>query len=68
MPDCLALKGVSMAQRERIERAFQTPRLLLVWHSERVVLAGEWEKNSTYHHFADYGILEIIDDAGKPLR
>jgi hypothetical protein len=57
-----------MAQRERIERAFQTPRLLLVWHSERVVLAGEWEKNSTYHHFADYGILEIIDDAGKPLR
>jgi hypothetical protein len=51
-----------------LSERFKLPACSLVWHSERVVLAGEWKKNSTYHHFADYGILEIIDDAGKPVR
>lgn len=61
----LGSEGVSMAQRERIERAFRTRAYSWYGHSERVVLAGECEKNSTYHHFPDYGILEIIDDAGS---
>ncbi|NOQ50959.1 MAG: phenylacetate--CoA ligase family protein, partial [Desulfuromonadaceae bacterium] len=26
---------------------------------------GECEKNDTYHHFPDYGVLEIIDDHGN---
>ena len=62
----LGSEGVSMAQRERIERAFRTRAYSWYGHSERVVLAGECEKNSTYHHFPDYGILEIIDDEGNP--
>ena len=62
----LGSEGASMAQRERIERAFRTRVYSWYGHSERVILAGECEKNSTYHEFPDYGILEIIDDGGKP--
>lgn len=58
----LGSEGASEAQRERIEQAFRTRVYSWYGHSERVVLAGECEKNSTYHHFPDYGILEIIDD------
>ncbi len=68
MPDIraalLGSEGPSLEQRERIERAFRTRAYSWYGHSERVVLAGECEKNSTYHHFPDYGILEIIDDNG----
>ncbi len=58
----LGSEGVTEVQRERIERAFRTRAYSWYGHSERLVLAGECEKNSTYHHFPDYGILEIIDD------
>jgi len=58
----LGSEGVSELQRERIERAFRTRAYSWYGHSERVILAGECEKNSTYHHFPDYGVLEIIDD------
>src|SRR5690606_24049033 len=52
-------------QRERIEAAFNTRVYSWYGHSERVVLAGECESSSSYHHFPDYGILEIIDDQGR---
>lgn len=61
----LGSEGATTGQRERIERAFRTRAYSWYGHSERVVLAGECEKNSTYHHFPDYGILEIIDDNGN---
>jgi phenylacetate-CoA ligase len=61
----LGSEGTSTDQRSRIERAFSTRAFAFYGHSERVVLAGECEKNSTYHHFPDYGILEIIDDSGN---
>jgi len=62
----LGSEGLSSAQRERIERAFQTRVYSWYGHSERLVLAGECEENSTYHHLPDYGILEIVDDNGYP--
>ena len=69
MPDIkaalLGSEGAMPGQRERIELAFRTRAYSWYGHSERVVLAGECEKNSTYHHFPDYGILEIIDDHGN---
>jgi phenylacetate-CoA ligase len=39
----------------------------LTWygHSERVILGGECEYTSAYHHFPDYGVLEIINDQGE---
>jgi phenylacetate-CoA ligase len=61
----LGSEGVSIAQRERIELAFRTRAYSWYGHSERVILAGECQKNSTYHHFPDYGSLEIIDDEGN---
>lgn len=61
----LGSEGSTTVQRNRIERAFRTRVYTWYGHSERVVLAGECEKNSTYHHFPDYGILEIIDDKGN---
>lgn len=58
----LASEGASEVQRERIEKGLRTRAYSWYGHSERLVLAGECEKNNTYHHFPDYGILEIIDD------
>lgn len=60
----LASEGLIPSQRERIEKAFQTRVFSWYGHSERVVLAGECEKSSAYHHFPDYGILEMIDEKG----
>ncbi len=69
LPDLKAVllgsEGASSAQRERIGTAFGARVYSWYGHSERVVLAGECEKNSTYHHFPDYGYLETVDDAGK---
>ena len=61
----LGSEGISKGQRERIERAFRTRVYSWYGHSERVVLAGECERSSAYHHFPDYGFLEIVDDAGR---
>jgi len=58
----LTSEECTTVQRKRIEQAFRTRVFSWYGHTERVVFAGECEKNSTYHHFPDYGILEIIDD------
>ena len=61
----LGSEGITRGQRERIERAFRTRVFSWYGHSERVVLAGECERSRAYHHFPDYGFLEIIDDAER---
>lgn len=61
----LGSEGASAQQRERIERAFRTRAYSWYGHSERVVLAGECEETNSYHHFPDYGVLEIVDDEGR---
>lgn len=61
----LCSEEVFREQRERIELAFHTRVFSWYGHSERVVLAGECELNSTYHHFPDYGFLEIVDNGGQ---
>ncbi|MEI7831927.1 MAG: hypothetical protein WCJ56_01845 [bacterium] len=60
----LGSEGCLPEQRERIERAFNTRVFSWYGHSERVLLAGECEKSTVYHHFPDYGVLEIITDDG----
>lgn len=57
-------EGVTPLQRERIERAFGTRVYSWYGHSERLILAGECEHNLAYHHFPDYGVLEIVDESG----
>ncbi len=60
----LLAEGVTDAQRQRIEAAFSCRVFSFYGHSERVVMGGECEENSTYHHFPDYGVLELIADGG----
>lgn len=62
----LISEGVGHAQRRRIEAALRTRVFSFYGHSERVLMGGECEANSSYHHFPDYGILEIVDDMGEP--
>jgi phenylacetate-CoA ligase len=62
----LASEAVYADQREIIERAFATRAFSWYGHSERVILAGECEQDRSYHHFPDYGILEIVREDGSP--
>lgn len=61
----LGSEGCLPAQRHRIEQSFRTRVFSWYGHSERLILGGECELDATYHHFPDYGILEIIDDDGQ---
>lgn len=61
----LVSEGCSSFQRRRIEKAFSTRVFSFYGHSERVIIAGECEKNETYHHVPDYGYLEIVDEKGN---
>jgi phenylacetate-CoA ligase len=58
----LGSEGAIPGQKSRIERAFNTQIFSWFGHSERLILAGCCEKNDTYHHFPDYGILEIVSE------
>lgn len=60
----LGSEAVLPGQRQLMERAFHTRVYTWYGHSERVILGGECEKNDSYHHFPDYGVLEILDDDG----
>lgn len=61
----LGSEGCRPHQRSRIEQAFQTRVFSWYGHSERLVLGGECERDSAYHHFPDYGILEILAEDGR---
>lgn len=52
-------------QRAMIEETFAVRAYSWYGHSERVILAGECERGGAYHHFPDYGVLEIVDDRGE---
>ena len=61
----LVSEGFNSKQRERIETAFRTRVFSFYGHSERLILGGECEFSHEYHHFPDYGILEILSDDGS---
>ncbi len=61
----LVSEACSEAQRQRIERAFQTRVHSFYGHSERTVLGGECEKSRCYHAFPTYGVLEILNENGE---
>ena len=64
----LASEGPVPGQREGLERAFKCRVFSWYGHSERVILGGECEATSVYHQFPDYGVLEIVDEAGNVLE
>ena len=55
-------------QNELIEKAFDCRVFSWYGHSEMVVMAGECEHSSSYHVFPEYGVLELVDEAGSVLR
>jgi len=64
----LVSEGCTREQRDTIERAFRTRVFSFYGHSERAIMAGECEKNETYHSFPDYGICEILREDGTLCR
>jgi len=61
----LASEACTQDQRERIERAFRTRAFPIYGHSERLILGAECQREAVYHHVPDYGLLEIVDEAGR---
>lgn len=64
----LGSEAVYSDQRALIERAFSTRVFSWYGHSERIVLGGECEETTAYHHFPDYGVLEIVDERGNAAK
>lgn len=64
----LGSEGATPAQRARIAEAFRARVYTWYGHSERLILGGECEHSTNYHHFPDYGFAEIIDEHGDPVR
>lgn len=54
----------SPAQREKMEKAFNTRVYTWFGHSERVILAGECEDSTDYHALPGYGYLEMLKSDG----
>lgn len=55
-------------QREQMADAFGARPFSWYGHSERIILAGECEHSNAYHHFPDYGFLEILDGQGRAVQ
>ena len=54
-------------QKKSIEKAFRTRLFSWYGQSEKVILAGECETNSSYHIFPEYGITELVDENGNQI-
>jgi phenylacetate-CoA ligase len=55
-------------QRQQITEAFGCRVLSWYGQTERVCLAGECESDTRLHIFPQYGITEILDENGEPIR
>ena len=55
-------------QRELIERAFECRVFDFYGQAERVVFATECERHEGHHVNLDYGIQEIVNARGEPVR
>lgn len=64
----LASEPLDEHQRSLIETAFSARAFSWYGHSERLILADECEHTSAYHHFPDYGVLELVAPDGEPLK
>ncbi|MBK8230737.1 MAG: phenylacetate--CoA ligase family protein [Candidatus Eisenbacteria bacterium] len=60
-------ENVYPGQREAIEGGLGARFFSWYGHSEQLVLAGECEQGSLYHSFPQYGVLELIDEAGRVI-
>jgi phenylacetate-CoA ligase len=63
----LGSENVYPAQRAFLEEAYGCPVFSWYGHSEKCLLGGGCEHSTDYHLFPEYGVLEVTDDAGKPV-
>ena len=54
-------------QREALEAAFTCPVFDFYGHAERVIFAAECEYHGGKHLFDEYGVTELVDDAGRAV-
>lgn len=64
----LGSEGMLPGQRELMEEALHARVYTWYGHSERVILAGECERSHAYHHFPDYGVMEMLDEQGEAVE
>ena len=55
-------------QRELLEETFCCRVVSIYGHAEQSALAASCEKSNYYHFFPSYGIIELIDNNGKPVK
>jgi len=63
----LGSENLYPAQRSALERAFGCRVLSWYGHSEKCLLGAGCEFSEEYHLFPQYGVLEVVDDEGKPV-
>jgi phenylacetate-CoA ligase len=63
----LGSENVYPAQRAMLEEAFGCRAYAWYGHSEKCLLGGGCETTDDYHLFPEYGVLEVVDDAGAPV-
>lgn len=56
------------AQREAIEKAFECRLFDFYGHAERAIFGGECSAHQGKHIAEDYGVAEIVDDDGVPVK
>jgi phenylacetate-CoA ligase len=55
-------------QRDTLEKAFACRVFDFYGHAERVIFAAECDRHGGKHVFDEYGVAELVDDAGKPVQ
>lgn len=60
-------ENVYPEQRAIIERVFHARFFSFYGMSEKVIMAPECEKDTSYHAFPQYGVTEILDKNGDPV-
>lgn len=55
-------------QREAISKAFECEVFDFYGLAERVLFAAECEQHDGKHVFEEYGVTEVVDDSGAPVR
>lgn len=63
----LGSENLYPAQRELLERVFGCRALAWYGHSEKCLLGAGCELSNDYHMFPQYGVLEVVDGAGRPV-
>ncbi|MEP7028050.1 MAG: phenylacetate--CoA ligase family protein [Candidatus Eisenbacteria bacterium] len=64
----LGSENVYPAQREFLAQAFGAKVFAWYGHSEKCLLGGGCEQSDDYHLYPEYGVLEVLDDAGNAVE